>query len=264
MATIRVDGAELSFHCAGAGPTTLAFVHGWCSKAAHWDAQVGPFAARRQVLRWDRRGMGRSTAGAASAAAPATAQRHADDLAALLDHLGVDEAVVVGHAGGGPSALTFAVNYPDRTQALILVDTRLHAVPTGGQPDGWAAALEGSIAQISGPGGDEHLRAMYAGFFGPRADPAVVADAVANALATPREVAAGEIRHMVADTAELARQVRCPVLWVSAQPQDSEFTQAAFADVTIGHVVGSGHFVQLEVPDQLNPMIEAFLTDRGL
>jgi pimeloyl-ACP methyl ester carboxylesterase len=89
-----------------------------------------------------------------------------------------------------------------------------------------------------------------------------VADAVANALATPVAVATAEMSHMAIDTAVLARQVTCPVLWVSAQPGDTARAEALFPDLTVGHVVGSGHFVQVEVPDQLNPMLAAFLADK--
>jgi hypothetical protein len=49
------------------------------------------------------------------------------------------------------------------------------------------------------------------------------------------------------------------VLWVSANPADTAHVREGFADVMIGHVVGSGHFVGLEVPEQLNPMIEILL-----
>jgi pimeloyl-ACP methyl ester carboxylesterase len=69
------------------------------------------------------------------------------------------------------------------------------------------------------------------------------------------------MRHIATDTASLAAQVRCPVLWVSAQADDTAAVRGWFERVTVGHVVGSGHFVQLEVPEQLNLMIEAFLAD---
>ena len=58
--------------------------------------------------------------------------------------------------------------------------------------------------------------------------------------------------------------MRCPVLWVSARPDDAAAVRPHFAgtDLSIGHVVGSGHFVQVEVPDQFNPMLAAFLADK--
>lgn len=262
MGTLDLDGARLTYDldgsAAAAGPV-LAFAHGWCSKSAHWSAQVAAFAPTYRIVRWDRRGMGRSTADH-PADSPA---RHADDLAAILDAEGIERVVVAGHAGGGPTAVTFAARYAERTAGLILVDTRVTAAAPDGGPSPWADYLEKSCARLERDGAP-YFERLYRGFFGPRAPEAVVADAVANALATPVATATAEMRHMGLDMAPTAAQTRCPVLWVSAQPDDTAEVRLRFAgtDLTVGHVVGSGHFVQVEVPDQLNPMIAAFLADK--
>ena len=257
MKTIEVDGARLAYSISGNGNRAIAFAHGWCSMSAHWQAQVEYFAPTRRVICWDRRGMGASTCGQ-PAESPA---RHADDLLAILDHEGIERVTVVGHAGGGPSALTFATRHAARTAALVMVDTRLNGPTSSGRPSGFAFGVEKMIERLGAPDSDTFFAATYAGYFGRRAAPDVVAAAVANALATPRTIAAAEVSHMVGDTAALAGEVRCPVLWVSAMADDSAPVRAAFERVTIGHVVGSGHFVQVEVPEQLNLMIEAFLAD---
>ncbi|MEZ5412620.1 MAG: alpha/beta hydrolase [Acidimicrobiales bacterium] len=181
-------------------------------------------------------------------------------MAAILDAEGIDRVTVAGHAGGGPTALTFAVRHPHRTEGLILVDTRLHT-PAGGGPDPWRDSRERSCWRLESEGAPFFER-LYRSFFGRRAPGPVVDDAVANALATPVPVATAEMRQMAGNTGALARQVGCPVLWVSAQPDDTATVRELFDDVTVGHVVGSGHFVQVEVPDQLNPMIAAFLADK--
>lgn len=265
MATLEIDGARLVYDLDGpsgsadAAAPVLAFAHGWCSKSAHWDAQVAAFGSTHRIVRWDRRGMGRSaTDGPADSPA-----RHADDLAAILDAEGIERVVIAGHAGGGPTAVTFAAGHADRTAGLIMVDTRVTAGPPGGGPSPWSEYLEKSCARLERDGAP-YFERLYRSFFGPRAGEAVVADAVANALATPVATATAEMRHMGLDMAAAAARVRCPVLWVSAQPDDTAEVRERFAgtDVSIGHVVGSGHFVQVEVPDQLNPMIAAFLADK--
>jgi pimeloyl-ACP methyl ester carboxylesterase len=135
VATVDVDGSALAYDIDGAGEAAFAFVHGWCSKAEHWQAQASYFEPNYRVVRWDRRGMGRSR----EARAADTPQRHADDLAAIMDRVDVGAVAVVGHAGGGPAAVTFAATYPDRVTHLVLVDTRLHAAPATGE-DAFAAA----------------------------------------------------------------------------------------------------------------------------
>jgi pimeloyl-ACP methyl ester carboxylesterase len=260
---LEVDGATLAYTVEGVGEPALAFVHGWCSMSAHWDAQARHFAPAHRVVRWDRRGMGRSTT-PAPAESPA---RHADDLAAILDREGIARVVVAGHAGGGPSAVAFAARHADRTDGLVLVDTRVHRPAPPGAEDRWAAGIERSAQRLPADDADAEGRAyferLYRSFFGPRAPAELVDRAVANALATAPAVAASEMRHIVGDTAALAAQVTCPVLWVSAFPDDTASVRSVFAHAAggpvIGHVVGSGHFVQVEVPEQLNPMIEMFL-----
>jgi pimeloyl-ACP methyl ester carboxylesterase len=251
MSSLQREGAQLEYRIDGDGSPTLAFVHGWCSRAGHWDPFADRFVGDHRVVRWDRRGMGASS----TSEPAATARVHADDLAALLDAEGVERVVLVAHAGGGPTALSFATAYPDRTDALVLVDARLHSPGDTAYEERSAALVEA----LSAPDSDEFMAATYRTFFGDAAPEDVVEEACANAVATPRDVAVAELAHVATDTKGAARAVACPVLWVSARPDDGAMVSELFADVAVGHVVGSGHFVQVEVPDQLEAMLRTFL-----
>lgn len=258
--TLDLDGATLRYVVEGAGDAVpIAFAHGWCSKLEHWSPQAEHLCHSRRVVRWDRRGMGRSR----SSAPAENPERHADDLAAILDREGIERMVVAGHAGGGPTAVAFAASHPSRTAGLVMVDTRIHRPAPPGEADRFAEGIERSTQRLSGSDGPAYFERLYRSFFGPRADPAAVDEAVANALRTPVPAASAEMRHMVGDVAALAAAVTCPVLWVSAQPDDTATVLATFPAASpapfVGHVVGSGHFVQLEVPEQLNPMLDLFL-----
>lgn len=257
---LEVDGATLRYVVEGAGSgVPIAFAHGWCSKLEHWAPQAEHLAGARTVVRWDRRGMGRSTA-AAPAEGP---RRHADDLAAICDREGIERVVVAGHAGGGPSAIAFAAVHPMRTAALVVVDMAIRRPSPPGEPNRFAEGIERSNQRLGGADGAAYFERMYRSFFGPRADPAIVDDAVATALRTPRPVAVAENQHFAVGVTTLGAGVTCPVLWVSAQPTDTDAVLATFPAASpapfVGHVIGSGHFVQLEVPEQLNPMIDVFL-----
>ena len=50
MGTIDIDGAALTYDVDGQGESAIAFVHGWCSKAAHWDRQVEYFAPTHRIV----------------------------------------------------------------------------------------------------------------------------------------------------------------------------------------------------------------------
>ena len=74
--------------------------------------------------------------------------RHADDLLAVLDHLGLDRAVLAGHSMGGFVATAFAHRHPDRTAAMVLLDggLPLPAPPPGTDPEQALAATLGPAA----------------------------------------------------------------------------------------------------------------------
>ena len=91
------DLGVLNYEVEGSGAPAFALMHGWCSNLRHWDRQVEFFAPRHTIVRRDRRGMGQSAP--KPAASPSD---HADDLARVMDAAGIEKAIVMGHAGGGP------------------------------------------------------------------------------------------------------------------------------------------------------------------
>src|SRR5690349_14993808 len=93
-----VNGTRLFYEIAGAGPA-LVLLHGFSLDARMWDAQFAAFAQRYRVLRYDARGFGRSGVPGAEH------YSHADDLHALLGHLGIAQAALIGFSLGGGIAL---------------------------------------------------------------------------------------------------------------------------------------------------------------
>jgi pimeloyl-ACP methyl ester carboxylesterase len=75
----------------------------------------------------------------------------------------------------------------------------------------------------------------------------------------PLHVAAADLASLAIDTEGLAARLRQPVLWIGADALDEQHLRCVFRDVQFGRVVGSGHFPQLEVPNQVNAMIERFV-----
>ena len=108
-------------------PVVLA-VHGVTATHRSWNS-VAAAAPDLDILAPDLRGRGRSRA----LPGPAGLHQHADDLAALLDHVGVDRAVVVGHSMGALASVVFADDHPDRVERLVLVDGGLPLYPLPGK-----------------------------------------------------------------------------------------------------------------------------------
>jgi pimeloyl-ACP methyl ester carboxylesterase/AcrR family transcriptional regulator len=254
--SLRVDdGTRIAYRVGGEGTPALLFVHGWCSNLTHWNAQLEHFARSHRVLAVDRRGHGRSDV----ASSGYTPTQHADDLAAVARAAGVHDAVVVAHAGGGPAALVLADRHPGLVRSLVLVDTNISPRSALGRPGTAGRSPLGRLVDhISGPEGADRFAAMYRGFFSEHAGPVGEA-AVRDACAVPIGVARKELASLAADSEGPARRFGGPVLWLTVAPPDEARLRAIFGDVQFGVAVGSGHFPHLEVPDQVNAMIERHL-----
>ena len=258
MATLTMkDGTRIRYTVRGEGRPPLILIHGWCSNLKHWDPQVRHFARNHRVLRMDRRGHGRSAGDETSL----NARQHADDIAAVARRERVRGAVVVGHAGGGAATLEFARAYPQIAKAVVLVDSGLGPRAKVGDPDSpLGAAIGNMIAAMEGPKGQAAFRGIYEAYFNPRADRQMVRQAIAEAMETPIPVAAAELRSIAAtDTRAIARQLKQPLLVISANAVDHATLNSVVKNVQVGEVVGSAHFPQLEVPAQVNAMIEQFI-----
>ena len=105
-----VLGGELYYEQCGAGPAVI-LVHAGIADLRMWDDQLPALAERHTVVRYDTRGFGRTRS------APVAFSNH-QDLLALMNHLGLARAVLVGCSRGGMIALDTALEAPERVTAL--------------------------------------------------------------------------------------------------------------------------------------------------
>lgn len=118
---VTIDSSRIYYEECGRG-TTVVLVHDGVMGASTWDAVWPDLCARFHVLRYDRRGLGRSSEPRIPFSASA-------DLAALLTDRRVTGATVVGSSGGGALAIDFALEHPDIVQRLVLFGPVLHGLP---------------------------------------------------------------------------------------------------------------------------------------
>jgi pimeloyl-ACP methyl ester carboxylesterase len=244
---------HLAYDDAGTGEPAVVLVHGWgFGNPSVFVPQFEHLASRCRVLKPDLPGHARS-----DPPPPGFGWKDcAAAIVAALDTAGVDRAVVCGHSFGGRMAVEIAGAYPSRIAALALLDpvilfpepVRLQA-QTGLVPalstEHWLQALEGYFSRLSSPYDPPELKARVLAELG-QVRPQMAALIMQEGMAT--------------DGSDALARVQCPVLLVSAiAPVDIERFQELQPEAFIGRIVGSGHWLTLAVPEQVNAMLDRFL-----
>lgn len=132
------DGSRIWAERAGAGPA-LVLLHGSVHDSRLWNRVFTELARHHTVVRYDARGLGRSS--------PPTAPfRYEDDLLAVLDHFGFQSAGLVGLSMGGEIALDFVLGHPERVRSLTLIAASAggHEWPPNPEMDDYVATNRGS------------------------------------------------------------------------------------------------------------------------
>ena len=122
MPFLPVNGIELYYEVHGQGPAVV-FCHGAGGNHLSWWQQVPVFAQRFRCITYDSRafGLSRDAEGGGR-------QWFWQDLAGLLDHLGIESAAIVAQSMGGRTAVPFAIRNPGRVWAIVLAGTNGGAV----------------------------------------------------------------------------------------------------------------------------------------
>jgi 3-oxoadipate enol-lactonase len=116
MPIITANGLELSYQIDGDGPETLVLVNGLADNKESWEAQIPAFSERYRVISFDNRGIGESP----TPPGPYTTADMAEDLAGLVDALGVERFHLLGVSMGGMIAQEFAIAYPEVLRSVTL------------------------------------------------------------------------------------------------------------------------------------------------
>jgi|GEM_PF-546484 len=120
---VQVPGGSLAYEVRGDGPP-LVLLHDGLLPSATWDGQVAVLAESFRVIRYDRRGFGKSTPPVGKGT-----WSDVDDLAAVFAALHVERAVVAGCSSGAALAVDFALAHPERVESLVLVGPVVSGLP---------------------------------------------------------------------------------------------------------------------------------------
>jgi pimeloyl-ACP methyl ester carboxylesterase len=256
MKMLQRDGVTLA--CDDAGSATgatppLVFVHGWCCDHTFLASQVEHFSASHRVLAVDLRGHGASDAPQQNY----TVRGFADDVAWQCAQLGIEKPVIIGHSMGEQIALDLAARYPDLPAAIMLLDSVILPSPA------FVDMLRPLAEALRGPDYRTAIQQGGASLFLPTDDAARKARLLDRMAMTPQHVAASAFVNHLIDYDATGAGMGCtvPAAYISAAVTMADLTRfrAACPQLVTAQTLGSGHFAALEVPDQVNAMIERFL-----
>jgi len=144
-----IDGLYFEEHGPADGPPVI-LSPGLGGSGAYWTPQIAALARNHRVILYDHRGTARSD----HALPDASVEAMGDDIAALMDGLGITRAGIIGHAAGGVAGLALALKAPERVEFLVVVN-------------GWAKAdrhflrcFETRLALLHGSGVEAYVRAQ--------------------------------------------------------------------------------------------------------
>lgn len=255
---VPIGEAKIWYAERGAGPAVV-LIHGGNLDSRMWDRQVTALAPSFRVIRYDVRPYGRSSA--------PTAPYHAvDDLRALLDHLKIERAHLVGLSLGGRIAIDFSLRYPARADRVVVSGPGL----TGFQwsPD---AAFK-PMAEAAGQGHPD--RAVELWLRHPYMAPAMSNPALADEI---RQIAHGN-QHIWKLTdyerfdsppaMQRLGEIKVPLLVLVGErdvPDIHAIVRRLEDGVSGARVVRMprvGHMLNMEAPDEFNQLVREFLSKR--
>lgn len=250
----------------GQGHPPLVFVHGFACAHGDWNAQVAHFSPRLQIVAVDLRGHGASP----GTADECSIERYGGDVAEVIRALALTQAVLVGHSMGCRVVIEAALQAPDRTAGVVLVD--------GSQ---FSPDMKTSLTEtFATPNGYTRLTdAWFKDMFTAKSDVSVVAAAIERAARLPRAI--GEkllldlLRYDVGRLGTALSDLRVPVMAIQTTHSNArrerrtmvqgqttpylDMLRSRVPSVRIAVIADTGHFPQIDASAQTNTLFDSFL-----
>jgi pimeloyl-ACP methyl ester carboxylesterase len=253
-----VGGLRIAYELVGTGEPAVILIHGGFEDRSYFASQVAHLARRQRVVAIDLRGHGQS-----DMPHEVSFEGFEIDVLAVLGAGGVENVVLCGHSMAGAVALTVAADHPGLVRGVVMLDAAI-LFPESQRQE----TLQNLLPALET---DRWLDALR-GFFGRTLDPQDPPDVVQRVMSdlgrTRPEIARSFFRSLFGTGfpdrqhryEDALQHVDCSLMYVHAKaPTDLQRLRQLRPDVMIAQVVGSGHYMMLSVPDQVNAMLDRFL-----
>jgi 3-oxoadipate enol-lactonase len=258
MPYLEIEELSLFYKVSGDGRPIL-LIHGLGSDSRGWEYQESDLLKHFQLIMPDLRGHGLSRGGIGDFI---PAQRFAEDLNALLSHLNIDRTHVVGESMGGIVALEFALDFPQRLNKLVLVDTAPRVTEeTADVVYGWREA------QLEG-GDDAYFWADLRSCFTPEwiaENPSIVEHLRQRSNVNPEGAMAAGLGLVTIDLTSRLSEITAETLIIHGDrdkvisPEMGRMMNKRIKRSTLKLVNGCGHVPTVEKTNEFNRLLISFL-----
>ncbi len=251
---LSADNIAISYDIQGTGKPALVFVHGWCCDKSYWKYQVPHFAKRHKVITIDLAGHGESGLGREKW----TIEAFGKDVAAVVEKLGLEKVILVGHSMGGAVIIEATRQIPKRIIGLVGVDTfqNFETEYTQEQIDEFLGPFKISFA--------ESTKKFVRGMFPANADSELV-EWIASDMSSARpEVGIGAlVEYLHYDFKEALKDARKPIYCINSdmRPINIEAGRRYALSFKVKVMPGVGHFVMMEDPEIFNQLLTETISE---
>lgn len=264
MPYIQINGANLFYEEAGAGPETILFIHGLMLDSESWAVQRDFFARTHRVITFDLRGQGKSDKTRDRLDLDSLAQ----DSAAIIEQLGQGPCHVVGFSMGAFIALRLAARRPELVSSLVVFGASAEAEEHSNMPKYKLMLLLVAVFGTK-PLVPKMMEILFGKTYLASPERANERDywrgvvenlpkdvRFAAAASAKRKSVVHELSHIVAPTLVIAGSEDQPV-----SPTQAQKVATAISGAKWMPIANTGHAVMIEKPDAFNDIVSAFLND---
>lgn len=248
------DGVPIAYSVEGEGEIAVVLIHGWSCDRTYWRAQIEPLIAAYKVVSLDLAGHGTSGVERVEWTLPAFGA----DVAAVVDGLGLERVILVGHSMGAPAALEAVPSLANRVLGVVAVDA-LHDVSSRPDPERWQELVESYQSDFNGTC-DQFVHSMFL-----EAADSHLIESTAHDMCSASPEIATELISRVGDYDQAAalRAAQVPVRAINSAvyPTNVEGNRAVAEDFDVRVLEGVGHFPMLVVPEELNRLLLEVLAE---
>ena len=252
MTVVLANGLDFDVVEAGSGDPAIVFVHGLACDASAWAPQQADLSRDHRTIAINLRGRGDTPT-----VPPFGLEQQVLDIAAILDALGANDVMYMGHSLGGLAGLLLNETRPGLVRGIVVGDSPLREA--GLNP----ARLN---AAISESGTTEPLRAAVESFFSDETQEPVRAHVREMMLSCAPEVVVGMLGEglsgdRMAELVRLADQKPFMAIWAERPAGEPSWLRDLTMFLRQEPVAGAGHFFQLERPEVTSALLRAFLEE---